>query len=216
MLSGPTPNPSVINWSFVLYERGADANYVRVHADSLDAPFDINSGAKLQLGSTAKLRTLITYLNIMTDSASPPGAAQRLRTLQHIAATAPDVLTRWAAGYLAGTKDRSLRPMLAAAMQRTYSAAPVTFFTGGGENSFDNFEPWEDSTVPTVAYRLREFDQLRLCPAAARHPRLRNRRRRHRRKIPALPSRRSGAPALSGTLHPGRGAPFPLSFLRGR
>jgi membrane peptidoglycan carboxypeptidase len=151
LLSCATPNPSVINWSFVLYERGADANYVRIHADSLNAPFDINSGAKLQLGSTAKLRTLITYLDIMTDlnhhlAPLPPA------DLQHIATTAPDVLTRWAAGYLATAKDRSLKPMLAAAMQRTYSAAPVTFFTGGGENSFGNFEPWEDSTVPTVEF----------------------------------------------------------------
>jgi membrane peptidoglycan carboxypeptidase len=151
MLSGATPSPALINWSFVLYERGADANYARVHADSLNAPFDINSGAELQLGSTAKLRTLITYLDIMT------GLNHRLAPLStsalwHIAATAPDVLTRWAAGYLAGAKDRSLKPMLAAAMQRTYSAAPVTFFTGGGENSFGNFEPWEDSTVPTVEY----------------------------------------------------------------
>jgi len=46
-----------LTWSVVLYERGADRNYLRVHADSLNEPFDINSGAKLQLGSTAKLRT---------------------------------------------------------------------------------------------------------------------------------------------------------------
>ena len=58
---------SKVTWSFVLYERGADRNYVRIHADSLNKPFDINSGAKLMLGSTAKLRTLITYLDIMTD-----------------------------------------------------------------------------------------------------------------------------------------------------
>ena len=151
MLSGATPNPAAINWSFVLYERGANANYVRVHADSLNAPFDINSGAKLQLGSTAKLRTLITYLDIMADlhhRLAPLSSP----ALQHIATTAPDMLTRWAAGDLAGAKNRSLKPMLAAAMQRTYSAAPVTFFTGGGENSFDNFEPWEDSTVPTVEF----------------------------------------------------------------
>ena len=37
----------------------SDRNYVRIHADSLNKPFDINSGAKLQLGSTAKLRTLV-------------------------------------------------------------------------------------------------------------------------------------------------------------
>ena len=144
-------DPGLVNWSFVLYERGADANYVRIHADSLNVPFDINSGAKLQLGSTAKLRTLITYLDVITslNHSLAPLAASELR---FIAATAPDVLTRWAAGYLAVTKDRNLRPMLAAAMQRTYSAAPATFFTGGGDNSFGNFEPWENHLVPTVEF----------------------------------------------------------------
>ena len=42
--------------------------------------------------------------------------------------------------------------MLDAAMLRTYSAAPVSFFTGGGENSFGNFEPWENTLLPTVDY----------------------------------------------------------------
>ena len=40
--------------------------------------------------------------------------------------------------------------MLDAAMQRTYSAAPETFFTGGGNQSFGNFESWEDDDRPTV------------------------------------------------------------------
>jgi membrane peptidoglycan carboxypeptidase len=143
--------PALINWSFVLYERGADANYLRIQADSLNQPFDINSGAKLQLGSTAKLRTVISYLNIMValhrQLADLPAPQ-----LRQIAASAPDVLTRWAAGYLAGTSDRDLQPMLDAAMQRKYSAAPVTFFTGGGENAFANFEPWENSLLPTVEF----------------------------------------------------------------
>jgi membrane peptidoglycan carboxypeptidase len=50
-------SPSRLAWSVVLYERGADCNYLRVRADSLNQPFDTNAGAKLQLGSTAKLRT---------------------------------------------------------------------------------------------------------------------------------------------------------------
>ena len=58
-------DPGNVAWSVVLYERGADRNFVRIHADSLDEPFDINSGAKLILGSTAKLRTLATYLDIV-------------------------------------------------------------------------------------------------------------------------------------------------------
>jgi len=144
-------NPALVNWSFVLYERGASANFVRIHADSLNEPFDINSGAELQLGSTAKLRTVITYLDIMV-SLHHQLASQPTAALRHIAATAPDVLSRWAAGYLAGTSDRGLGPMLDAAIQRKYSAAPVTFFTGGGDNSFGNFQPWENSLDPTIQY----------------------------------------------------------------
>ena len=53
--------------SLTVYERGEDANYLRVQADNLDQPFDINSGAKLDLGSTAKLRTLITYLEVIAE-----------------------------------------------------------------------------------------------------------------------------------------------------
>jgi membrane peptidoglycan carboxypeptidase len=60
-----TENPARLTWSVVLYERGTDRNYLRVHADSLNEPFNINSGAKLQLGSTAKLRTLVTYLDVI-------------------------------------------------------------------------------------------------------------------------------------------------------
>ncbi|HUB43580.1 MAG TPA: transglycosylase domain-containing protein [Acetobacteraceae bacterium] len=144
-------DPALVTWSFVLYERDNGANHVRIHVDSLNEPFDINSGAKLQLGSTAKLRTLITYLDIIVGlhhkfASQPPGM------LQHLGATAPDALTRWAASYLAKTRDPSLEPMLEAAMQRTYSAAPVTLFTGGGNNSFDNFQPWENRLVPTVQF----------------------------------------------------------------
>lgn len=142
-------NPALVTWSFVLYERGANANYVRIHADSLNEPFDINSGAKLQLGSTAKLRTLITYLDIM-DGLNRKFAPLSAGELRHVAATASDNLTRWAAEYMAKTPDRSLKPMLEAAMMRRYSAAPVTFFTGGGENSFANFTKSENGEVPTV------------------------------------------------------------------
>ncbi len=142
-------DPAKVTWSFVLYERGADRNYVRIRADSLNEPFDLNSGAKLMMGSTAKLRTLITYLDIMTGlhrrfAAMPP------RALSRIAATAEDPLTGWAASYLARARDRSLQTMLDAAMQRTYSAAPGAFFTGGGTQGFGNFESKENGWRPTV------------------------------------------------------------------
>jgi membrane peptidoglycan carboxypeptidase len=146
-------NPARVAWSVVLYERGADRNYLRVHADSLDEPFDINSGAKLQLGSTAKLRTLVTYLDVVDELHG------RLASLSHgdllaIAATAKtddDALTNWAAGYLANARDRSLKPMIDAAMQRRYSGSPAAFFTGGGVHAYANFEKWEDHSIFPVA-----------------------------------------------------------------
>jgi membrane peptidoglycan carboxypeptidase len=143
-------DPGRVAYSVVLYERGADRNYVRVHADSLDQPFDINSGAKMILGSTAKLRTLATYLGIVNelhDELAPSPAAK----LHRMAASTEDPLRRWAAEYLAGTSDRGLQPMLDAAMQRRYSGNPgEEFFTGGGVHVFHNFERSEDYQVPTV------------------------------------------------------------------
>jgi hypothetical protein len=60
-------------------------------------------------------------------------------------------LTRWAIGYLTATDDRSLAAMLAAAMNRTYSASPdESFFTGGGVHRFENFDAKDDSRVTTV------------------------------------------------------------------
>jgi membrane peptidoglycan carboxypeptidase len=142
-------SPARLTWSVVLYERGADRNYLRVHADSLNEPFDINSGAKLQLGSTAKLRTLITYLDIVEELHQRLDQAPR-RELLAIAAAAQDPLTKWAADYLAGSSDHSLQPMLDAAMQRHYSGSPETFFTGGGMHAFANFEKWENSSSTSV------------------------------------------------------------------
>jgi membrane peptidoglycan carboxypeptidase len=145
-------DPGNVAWSVVLYERGKDHNLIRVHADSMEQPFDLNSGAKLILGSTAKLRTLSTYLGII-DGQYRELSKFSVPALRELAATGDDPLRRWAAGYLAGMlpEHRALRPMLDAAMQRRYSASPFEeFFTGGGIHIFHNFEPVEDSEIPTV------------------------------------------------------------------
>ena len=145
-----TEDPGKVTYSVVLYERGADRNFLRVHADSLDQPFDINSGAKLILGSTAKLRTLTTYLGIMTELHGRYGRASASE-LSAAYAKAQDPLSRWAIGFLAGSSDRGLQTLLDAAMQRRYSGDPTeVFFTGGGQQVFHNFEKSEDHEVPTV------------------------------------------------------------------
>jgi membrane peptidoglycan carboxypeptidase len=145
-------DPAKVAWSVVLYERGDDRNLLRVHADSLEQPFDINSEAKLILGSTGKLRTLATYLGII-DSLYRELSPSTTPALRRIVATTNDPVRRWAANYLAdiAPEHRALQPMLDASMQRRYSGDPnEQFFTGGGVHVFHNFERSEDHERPTV------------------------------------------------------------------
>ena len=51
-------DPSRITYSLLLYESTPGGDRECAHVDNLDAPFDLNSEMKLELGSTAKLRTL--------------------------------------------------------------------------------------------------------------------------------------------------------------
>ena len=59
-----------------LYERGAGVNYLRVQADNLDQPFDMNRGAKLDLGSTAKLRGARVKVRTTSRCRPRPGRCQ--------------------------------------------------------------------------------------------------------------------------------------------
>ena len=54
-------------YSFLLVEATAKGNQVRVQADNLNAPFDFNKSVKLELGSTAKLRAVTHYLEIIAE-----------------------------------------------------------------------------------------------------------------------------------------------------
>lgn len=131
---------SKLVYSFTLYERGTDANYLRVQADNYDQPLDINEGVKLDLGSTAKLRTLAAYLEALADLHVKLAHLPR-PDLKAVAREALDPLTQWAADWLAAAPDQSLTAMQAAAMQRRYSADPrESFFTGGGMHTFSNFD----------------------------------------------------------------------------
>jgi membrane peptidoglycan carboxypeptidase len=139
-LLDPGNDPRHLVYSFTLYERGAHANLPRIQADNIDQPFDVNQGARLDLGSTAKLRTLVSYLELVAELHERWAG----RDASAIAAWTPskrDPLGTWARDYLLRTRDRSLAPMLEAAMQRRYSAGEgEAFFTGGGLHSFSNFD----------------------------------------------------------------------------
>lgn len=144
-LLNPDNDLSKIIYSFTLYEISPQGALLRVQADNLNQPFDINKGAKLDLGSTAKLRTLVSYLEIVSklhqqyQDLTP-------EQLRNLAAGYHDPISIWAADYYRDSKDKSLTAMLEAAMARHYSADPSTmFFTGGGLHRFVNFDKEDNS-----------------------------------------------------------------------
>ena len=153
-------DPAKLTYSFTLYERSTSANRVRVQTDNFNQPLDINQGTKLDLGSTAKLRTLVTYLEIVACLHRQYASRER-DELAKINVAAEDQITRWALAYLAGAKDKRLAPMLQAAVERRYSADPgERFFTGGGLHTFENFDPDDNTRVLSVREGLRRSVNL--------------------------------------------------------
>ncbi|WP_074977316.1 transglycosylase domain-containing protein [Pseudomonas citronellolis] len=161
-----------VRYSFVLFERTADGNRVRVQTDSTDQPFDINEGSKLELGSTAKLRVLSNYLERIADQYraynGKPAAELRKVPMEPL-----DFISRWSIDYLIANPNADLSAMLAAAMQRKYSASPYeSFFTGGGVHTFSNFRREDNGRIPTLLEALRESINLpfvRLLRDLVRH-----------------------------------------------
>jgi len=148
LLSPSNPLDEVI-YSFTLYEKTPQGNLLRIQADNLNQPFDINSQARLDLGSTAKLRTLVTYLEIVARL----HAEYRTLgddTLAQKAQPQRDVLAQWMAERLLANRNETLTATLEAAMERRYSAAPEPFFTGGGLHHFANFDAKDNSRVMDV------------------------------------------------------------------
>jgi membrane peptidoglycan carboxypeptidase len=143
-------DPDGVLYSFTLYERSAGANAVRVQVDSGDRPLDLNEGAKLELGSTAKLRTLVTYLELMATLHDRYSGATRSE-IETMLAQEPDRLTTFVLETLRDSRDRSLEGLLEAAMLRRYSGSPWEgFFTGGGLHYFQNFDDADDERILTV------------------------------------------------------------------
>ena len=131
---------------------------MRVQTDNTNQPFDINEGSKLELGSTAKLRVLATYLEVIAELheryASFENAALRRIEIE-------DPLSRWALAWLQQNSDRDLARMLDAALERRYSASPgERFFTGAGMHRFGNFRREDDGRLPTMREALQESINL--------------------------------------------------------
>ena len=149
-----------VRYSFTLFELTPDGSRVRVQTDSTDQPFDINEGSKLELGSTAKMRVLTTYLQIVAELHDKYGAMSGPE-LKKVEVPDQDRLSRWVIDYLIQNKDHDLSKLLGAALDRKYSASPgEAFFTGGGLHRFNNFRKEDNGRLPTLRDSLRESINL--------------------------------------------------------
>ena len=149
-----------VRYSFTLFERSPQGFLVRVQTDNTDQPFDINDSSKLELGSTAKLRVLTTYLQMVTELHQRYSALDS-KALRQQVVDPQDNLSRWALDYLARSSDRTLTTMLQAALDRRYSASPYeSFFTGGGLHTFANFRKEDNNRLPTLRQALQESINL--------------------------------------------------------
>ena len=137
-------------YSVTLYERVNGANVLRVQTDNYNQPLNINQGTRLELGSTAKLRTLVNYLQIIEQLHDRYYKLTPVE-LDPLKGPPGDELTDWAINYLFENQDHSLPAMLNAALDRKYSANPgEAFFTAGGLHVFENFEKSDNGRIVTV------------------------------------------------------------------
>ncbi len=153
-------DPGKVIYSFSLFERTPQGNMVRINTDSLDQPFDINTGARIDLGSTSKLRTVVTYLELIEEARARyiSMTPQELRALR---IPEKDRLSAWVVEYLLEHPGADLTSTLQAAMQRKYSASPYqSFLTGSGTQTFSNFDKNDNDRILTVERALQNSVNL--------------------------------------------------------
>ncbi|EGW21548.1 transglycosylase domain-containing protein [Methylobacter tundripaludum] len=149
-----------IVYSLMLFERGEKGNLLRIQTDNYDQPLDINEGIRLDLGSTAKLRTMVHYLELVTEiylqyKDLPPQELGRIELHPR------DYLSAWVIAQLRANRQINLEDLLNQALDRRYSASPYeNFYTGGGVHSFNNFTPDENFKIMSVRDALRDSVNL--------------------------------------------------------
>jgi len=149
-----------IVYSLMLFERGEKGNLLRIQTDNYDQPLDINEGIRLDLGSTAKLRTMVHYLELVTEIYQQY-KDQSAQELSRIELHPRDYLSAWVISQLRANRQINLEDLLNQALDRRYSASPYeSFYTGGGVHSFNNFTPDENQKIMSVRDALRDSVNL--------------------------------------------------------
>ena len=159
MLTGSS-DLSPITYSLMLFERGKMGNLLRIQADNYDQAMDINEGIRIDLGSTSKLRTLVHYLELLTDIYKDYKNKPR-EQLAQLDIHPRDYLSAWVIEQLRANPKISLEELLNLAIDRKYSASPYeAFFTGGGIHTFSNFSKDDNGKIMTVRQALRDSVNL--------------------------------------------------------
>jgi membrane peptidoglycan carboxypeptidase len=154
-------DPSKVICSFSLYQRSPQGNVLIVQTNNFDGAFNIDEQMKLDMGSSAKLRVLIHYLDILAKLHARLQNLPKEELGRTSADPAIDPLTRWAVGYLLTARDKSMTTYLDAAMNRTYSAGVTErFFTGGGFHTFANFKKEDNARTMAVREAFRRSVNL--------------------------------------------------------
>jgi membrane peptidoglycan carboxypeptidase len=155
-----TSDDAGVVYSMLVYERTPNGNLLRIDVDSLDQPMAVNDGIRLDLGSTAKLRTVATYLELLTEIYARVAPLDRAALVAQ-SQNAPDPLTRWTIERRLARPNESLSAFLDAALLRTYSGSPYEgFYTGGGRHHFQNFDRTQNDRVFSVRGAFRESVNL--------------------------------------------------------
>lgn len=149
-----------IVYSLMLFERGEKGNLLRIQTDNYDQPLDINEGIRLDLGSTAKLRTMVHYLELVTE-VYQQYKDKPAQQLSQVELHPRDYISAWVIGQLRANPKINLEDLLNQALDRRYSASPYeNFYTGGGVHHFNNFTKDEDQKIMSVRDALRDSVNL--------------------------------------------------------
>ncbi|UCF84882.1 MAG: transglycosylase domain-containing protein [Desulfobacteraceae bacterium] len=139
-----------VTYAFTMYEKTPSGNLLRIQTSNSRKALNINEDTMLDLGSTAKLRTLIHYLEIITSLYDQyKTLSKKDLTSFHLAPK--DIIRQWVLSYLLDREKVSVEQILRASMQRQYSANPDEwFFTGAGMHKFENFDDKHDNDIMSV------------------------------------------------------------------
>ncbi|MBF0225293.1 MAG: transglycosylase domain-containing protein [Desulfobacterales bacterium] len=155
-------DPSKVVYSFSLYESTPFGNLLRVQTDNYNYSLNINEGIKLGLGSTAKLRTLIHYLEVISELYDKYHTFSKNKCIDaKNLIDSKDKLSYWVIDFLINHSGSSLMDILKASMNRNYSANPSErFFTAGGSHTFQNFNKEDNNKTLSVNEALKNSVNL--------------------------------------------------------